>query len=183
MTPGYSPPEQYGSSRTDARSDIYALGATLFAALGNMAPEDSLSRLTDFTELSDLRSLNPKVTKKMVAVVEKALELRAEDRYQSADAMKLALLSVLGEKPVSRPITITPPPGAAEYKIRQNPQPIQPTSNSRRKKSSGRETRNLAFVAFIATLVILGVISATIFVLAQAGFLQKSTQTAIALYT
>ncbi len=25
MTPGYSPPEQYGSSRTDSRSDIYAL--------------------------------------------------------------------------------------------------------------------------------------------------------------
>ena len=30
VTPGYSPPEQYGQGRTDARSDVYALGATLY---------------------------------------------------------------------------------------------------------------------------------------------------------
>ena len=28
MTPGYSPPEQYGTARTDPRTDIYSLGAT-----------------------------------------------------------------------------------------------------------------------------------------------------------
>ena len=28
MTPGYSPPEQYGTARTDQRSDIFSLGAT-----------------------------------------------------------------------------------------------------------------------------------------------------------
>jgi len=33
MTPGYSPPEQYGTSRTDSRTDVYSLGATLYAAL------------------------------------------------------------------------------------------------------------------------------------------------------
>ena len=32
LTPGYAPPEQYGEG-TEARSDIYALGATLYAAL------------------------------------------------------------------------------------------------------------------------------------------------------
>ncbi|MBN1149006.1 MAG: serine/threonine protein kinase, partial [Anaerolineales bacterium] len=30
VTPGYSPPEQYGKGTTDARSDLYALGATLY---------------------------------------------------------------------------------------------------------------------------------------------------------
>src|SRR5512133_636417 len=33
MTPGFSPPEQYGTARTDQRSDIFSLGATLYAAL------------------------------------------------------------------------------------------------------------------------------------------------------
>lgn len=41
MTPGYSPPEQYGTARTDPRTDVYSLGATLYAALTG---EDGLAR-------------------------------------------------------------------------------------------------------------------------------------------
>ncbi len=38
-TPGYAPPEQYpGGTGTDARSDTYALGATLFFALTTLEP-------------------------------------------------------------------------------------------------------------------------------------------------
>src|ERR671923_52691 len=33
---GYAPPEQYGKGQTDARSDVYALGATLLHLLTNM---------------------------------------------------------------------------------------------------------------------------------------------------
>ena len=35
---GYAPPEQYGKGQTDARSDVYALGATLLHLLTNMPP-------------------------------------------------------------------------------------------------------------------------------------------------
>ena len=44
MTPGYSPPEQYGTARTDQRTDVYSLGATLYAALTGVTPEDALAR-------------------------------------------------------------------------------------------------------------------------------------------
>ena len=33
VTPGYAPPEQYGHGRTDARTDVYSAGATLYALL------------------------------------------------------------------------------------------------------------------------------------------------------
>jgi serine/threonine protein kinase len=33
VTPGFSPPEQYGTGGTDVRSDVYALGATLYGSV------------------------------------------------------------------------------------------------------------------------------------------------------
>src|SRR5258706_12693150 len=44
MTPGYSPPEQYGTARTDPRTDFYSLGAMLYAAASGIIPEDGLAR-------------------------------------------------------------------------------------------------------------------------------------------
>ncbi len=59
MTPGYSPPEQYGTARTDQRSDIFSLGATLYAALTGATPEDALARAMDQAELTPLRKIQP----------------------------------------------------------------------------------------------------------------------------
>jgi len=88
MTPGYSPPEQYGAARTDNRSDIYSLGATMYAALVGNIPEDSLARTMDQAKLTLIRKRNKKISKLTAAVVEKALEVQPSDRYQSADEFK-----------------------------------------------------------------------------------------------
>lgn len=93
MTPGYSPPEQYGGARTDHRSDIYSLGATLYAALTGIIPEDSLARAMEQTTLTPIRRRNARVSRKLASVVEKALEVHPDDRYQSAEEFKNALLS------------------------------------------------------------------------------------------
>jgi eukaryotic-like serine/threonine-protein kinase len=55
MTPGYSPPEQYGTARTDHRTDIYSLGATLYSALTDSLPEDGLARAMDQVGLTPIR--------------------------------------------------------------------------------------------------------------------------------
>lgn len=93
MTPGYSPPEQYGAEPTDHRSDIFSLGATLYAALASYLPEDSLARTTGKATLTPLRDHNHAISKRTAEVIEKALALRFEDRWQSAIAFKEALLA------------------------------------------------------------------------------------------
>lgn len=92
MTPGYSPPEQYGTARTDPRTDIYSLGATLYAALTGIIPEDGLARAMDNTQLTPLRKRNGKVTRRFAAAIEKAMGVDPADRYQTAEDFKSALL-------------------------------------------------------------------------------------------
>jgi serine/threonine protein kinase len=92
MTPGYSPPEQYGPDPTDHRSDIFSLGATLYASLAGYLPEDSLARATGKTTLTPLQSYNPAVSDRTARVIEKALQLRFEDRWQTAQDFRAALV-------------------------------------------------------------------------------------------
>jgi len=88
MTPGYSPPEQYGTSHTDPRSDIYALGATLYAAVSGAVPEDGLARVMGEARLTPLRRHNPKISHAFATVIEKAMAVQPGDRYQSAEALR-----------------------------------------------------------------------------------------------
>lgn len=92
MTPGYSPPEQYGTARTDPRTDIYSLGATLYASLTGIIPEDGLARAMDNTQLTPLRKRNSKISRRLAAAIEKAMGIDPADRFQTADEFKRALL-------------------------------------------------------------------------------------------
>jgi len=81
-TPGYAAPEQYGSSQTDVRSDIFSLGATLHHCLTGKNPsENPLHFLNP-------RKLNPRVSRETAAIVSKAVALSMEKRFQSAREMK-----------------------------------------------------------------------------------------------
>ncbi|HVM72482.1 MAG TPA: protein kinase [Anaerolineales bacterium] len=111
MTPGYSPPEQYGTARTDPRTDIYSLGATLYAALTGIIPEDGLSRAMDNVDLTPLRKRNPKVSRKLASAIEKAMAIRPDDRFQSAEEFKQALVtSNVKTQHLDGEITIEPTP-------------------------------------------------------------------------
>lgn len=92
MTMGFSPPEQYGAARTDARTDIYSLGATLYTALTGFTPEDSLAQTMDQEELTPVRDRNPHVSRRVAEAVEKALQVHPNDRFQMAVEFKNELL-------------------------------------------------------------------------------------------
>lgn len=91
MTPGFSPPEQYGSGSTDTRTDVYSLAATLYTTLTATIPEDSLERMMGRAELTSIRRRNPEVSAPLARSVEKALALDPDDRYQTVGSFAQAL--------------------------------------------------------------------------------------------
>jgi serine/threonine protein kinase/Tol biopolymer transport system component len=110
MTPGYSPPEQYGTARTDPRSDIYSLGASLYMAVTGSLPEDALARAMGQIDLTPVRKHNAKVSRRLAAVIEKSMAVRPEQRYQTAEEFKQALgnTRVITGKRVAKEATLVP---------------------------------------------------------------------------
>jgi len=93
-TPGFAPPEQYGQGRTTIRTDIYALGATLYMLLTNKIPADSLDRTLGNAELIPLRKLNPAISDQVVNAIERAMALHSASRFASAKEFESALFSI-----------------------------------------------------------------------------------------
>ncbi|MEP7358734.1 MAG: protein kinase, partial [Anaerolineales bacterium] len=90
ITPGYSPPEQYGQGTTDPRSDIYSLAATLYTLLTGEKPQESVQRFdTDHLKLP--HQLNPAIPATVSAVVGRAMALSPSQRYQTVQDMRTAL--------------------------------------------------------------------------------------------
>ena len=72
VTPGYSPPEQYGLGQTDSRSDIYSLGATIYHLLTGQKPPESVQRMAG-TPTPPMRMYNPKLSSSVEEVVSRAM--------------------------------------------------------------------------------------------------------------
>jgi len=89
-TPGYAPPEQYGKAQTDARADIYALGATLFQLLSGYDPAN-----TPFA-LPPLHTRTPNVAPHVQLAIERATKLDRDARYQTIAAFDQDLLRPAG---------------------------------------------------------------------------------------
>ncbi len=112
MTPGFAPPEQYGlgTGRTDARSDVYAFGATLYTLLSGEVPADALSRMTRPEKFIPLSRRALEVSPDFAALIDRALEMEPEARFADAGAMLSALR---GNVPAATRLTPTPPPASS----------------------------------------------------------------------
>jgi hypothetical protein len=87
----YAAPEQWGQGQTDARSDVYALGATMYHLMANMAPTPAFLP----SEPLPLANYNGALSKKTIGIVEKAMDRDRTRRFQSVPEMRAALVAAL----------------------------------------------------------------------------------------
>jgi serine/threonine protein kinase len=92
-TPEYAPPEQYEAQagHTDARSDVYGIGATVYHALTGEAPLTATLRMADPEQFQSIWARVTGVSEQTEKAVMKALELPRSRRWQSAAAMARGL--------------------------------------------------------------------------------------------
>ena len=97
-TPGFMPREQVLglSDEIDARTDIWSVGATMFALLTGRAPHggetpEQVMHLTATQPVTPLASLVPSIPVPIAAVVDRALATDMHERFQDAASMQMAL--------------------------------------------------------------------------------------------
>lgn len=85
-TKGYAAPEQFGGKgQTDARTDIYCLGVTLYHLLTGQNPCEPPY------EIYPIRHWNPQLSAGLEAIIQKCTQLNPDDRYQSCAELLYAL--------------------------------------------------------------------------------------------
>ena len=92
----YMSPQLYKGERADPRSDIWALGVSLYELLAYRRPftgdsEAELMFHIIYEKPEDLLSLSPECTEELVPIVNKMLEKRSEERFQSMEDVLHAL--------------------------------------------------------------------------------------------
>ncbi|NJN67688.1 MAG: protein kinase, partial [Chloroflexaceae bacterium] len=95
-TPQYAPLEQVQGTGTTPRSDLYALGATVYHLLTATPPENALNRTTAVMDdrpdpLRPAHEANPQVPPAVSEVVQQAMSLQPGKRPASAAEMRAAL--------------------------------------------------------------------------------------------
>lgn len=86
-TVGYAAPEQFGGrGQSDARTDIYCLGATLYHLLTGHVPVDNERR-------QPITYWNPALSVGLERIIQKCTSVDAADRYQSCAELQIALHS------------------------------------------------------------------------------------------
>lgn len=116
-TPGFAPPEQYGSTRTGPYTDQFSFAATIYMLLTGERPADSIERTLNQSSLTPIREYNPEVPPALEQAVLRGMALRPDERFPSVREFLTALTGesapVQAEQEVE-PTQTLPRPGQVE---------------------------------------------------------------------
>lgn len=80
-TKGYAAPEQFGKAQTDARTDIYSLGVTMYHLLTGKSPYEPPYQFVP------VRQLVPELSHGIEYILNKCVQSEPADRYQTVDEL------------------------------------------------------------------------------------------------
>jgi len=135
-TPAYMSPEQAlgRQSEIDGRTDLYALGATMFRLLTGRKVHESSSSNEALIKVATeparpLRSVAPNVSPGVAAIVDRALAFKRDDRYPNAAAMRDDVRAAMAgaSAPLSAPFLApmpAEPTAAIAATVHREPPPV-----------------------------------------------------------
>lgn len=103
-TPGYAAPEQWGGNgQSDARTDIYCMGMTLYHLVTGIEPR--------LSELQPIRQVNPELSSGLEQIILKCTKPNPQERYQNCDELLYALehyeeLDIFFRKSLKRKVAV-----------------------------------------------------------------------------
>ncbi|HEY8075514.1 MAG TPA: protein kinase, partial [Labilithrix sp.] len=123
-TLAYMAPEQASGAPLDARVDIYAVGATLFHCLSGLRPYEVVELGRGKTSVA---THAPWIDRTLAAIIDKAIEKRPEDRWQSAEQMAQALAPYAARPSMPNSAPRTSGPTTSGPMTAGPPSPYDPT--------------------------------------------------------
>ncbi|MEJ2642513.1 MAG: serine/threonine-protein kinase, partial [Desulfosarcinaceae bacterium] len=148
-TARYASPEQIKGGKVDARSDLYAWALVMFEMATGRRPERFKAPKTEV--------LHQEMPAPLATVVARALSMKPDDRYASADDMRAALSALAEPAPRRGPLSAALPPETLnDLQLPTNQATVQATvvSPGAQPRSSRRRKRPLALIIAGVSLVL-----------------------------
>jgi len=157
LTPGYAPSEQYSSrGKQGPWTDIYSLGATMYASIAGIDPPEAPDRALDddYVPVAEVdKRIESEYAASLLEAVDRALAVRPDERPQDIGDFRLLIDGRAGlEAAKSEPQTILPGTGKARSGVGST---LAPAKRSRTPKRGDAPARNWKPVAIAASVVVL----------------------------
>jgi serine/threonine protein kinase len=138
-TPEYMAPEQLFGKVIDPRTDVYAIGMTLYECLTGEVPytgtyPEVVVQVSNAREPPDIRARRDDVSPVLATVIENALEKEAEARFASASELGRALVAASGSPPGRSSLLAT---SSADAIPPVEEEPERPISLVKKKRADG----------------------------------------------